>query len=89
MNMLYEERLILENSFSISQDELRVIGDDPDGPMITVVAAFGADGAVQKGTARWAEYFFLMPPLGRSQRRQVGPQQGSLEHLLPRHDGDR
>ena len=24
---------------------------------------FGADGAVQKGTARWAEYFFLMPPL--------------------------
>lgn len=63
MNMLYEEGLILENSFSISQDELRAIGDDPDGPMIAVVAAFGADGAVQKGTARWAEYFFLMPPL--------------------------
>lgn len=63
MNMLYEEGLILENSFSISQDELRAIGDDPDCPMIAVVAAFGADGAVQKGTARWAEYFFLMPPL--------------------------
>ena len=63
MNMLYEEGLILENSFSISQNELRAIGDDPDGPMIAVVAAFGADGAVQKGTARWAEYFFLMPPL--------------------------
>ena len=63
MNMRYEEGLILESSFSISQDELRAIGYDPDGPMIAVVAAFGADGAVQKGTARWAEYFVLMPPL--------------------------
>lgn len=32
MNMLYEEGLILENSFSISQDELRAIGDDRMAP---------------------------------------------------------
>lgn len=52
MNMLYEEGLILENSFSITQDELRAIGEDPDGPMIAVVAALGADGACQKGSER-------------------------------------
>lgn len=63
MNMLFEEGLILENSFSISQDELRAIGESEEGPMIGVVGAFGADGAVQRGGERWAEYFFLMPAL--------------------------
>lgn len=73
MNMLYKEGQIMENSFSISQDELRAIGESEEGPAIAVIGAFGADGHVQRGGPRWAglmewaipdEYF--IPPMALS-----------------------
>jgi len=63
MHMLYEEGLILENAFSITLDELRAIGENPEGAVVAVVGTTGGDSVTQKGSPRWAEYFFLMPPL--------------------------
>ncbi len=83
MNMLYKEGLIMENSFSISQDELRAIGESEEGPAIAVIGAFGADGHVQRGGARWAESFFIMPPLEGANGDKWTPNKDPWNMFIP------
>lgn len=83
MNMLYKEGLIMENSFSISQDELRAIGESEEGPAIAVIGAFGADGHVQRGGPRWAESFFIMPPLEGANGDKWAPNKDPWNMFIP------
>ena len=83
MRTLYSEGLILENSFSIPQDELRAIGSDAADAKIAIVAGFGADVAVQRGTPRWAEYHFIMPPLEGPNGDKWAPNKDPWNNQIP------
>lgn len=66
MKELYDEGLIMPDSFTISSDELLAIGESPDGPTIGVQYCSWSNGAVKKAgeSRRWFEYFILPPMEG-------------------------
>ena len=70
---LYAEDLILKDSFSISVDDLRAIGENPNGTTNAVIIGWGPeDGVVKAGTTkRWFEYFAMPPGEGENGQRNA------------------
>lgn len=70
---LYKENLILKDSFSISVDDLRSIGENPDGTTNAVIIGWGPeDGVVKAGsTKRWFDYFAMPPVAGENGQRHA------------------
>ena len=66
MNELYNEGLILEESFSIESADLIKIGENPGDPLLGNIISWGPEGGVKKSgdTKRWFEYFVLSPVEG-------------------------
>lgn len=74
MHDLYAEGLILKDSFSMTDDQLRALGESPDGPTIAVSYTSWSNGCVKKGgeSKRWYEYFILPPVEGPNGARYSG-----------------
>lgn len=70
---LYAEGLILKDSFSISLDDLRAIGENPNGTTNAIIIGWGPeDGVVKAGsTKRWFEYFAMPPVQGENGQRNA------------------
>ena len=73
MNMLYKEGLIMENSFSISQDELRAIGESEEGPAIAVIGLWRGRPCTA-GRPQMGRVLLHHASFGGGQWRQVGAQ---------------
>lgn len=65
-NMLYSEGLILEDSFSVAVEDLRTVGEDPNGARLGIIVGWGPEDGVAKAgtTLRWYEYGILAPVEG-------------------------
>ena len=65
-NKLYSEGLILEDCFSVATEDLRTVGEDPNGARLGVVVGWGPEDGVAKAgtTLRWYEYGLLSPVEG-------------------------
>lgn len=70
---LYAEGLILQDSFSISVDDLRAIGEAPAGETLGLIIGWGPEeGVVKAGdTNRWFDYFVLAPVEGENGQRHT------------------
>ncbi|MDL2318420.1 extracellular solute-binding protein [Eubacteriales bacterium OttesenSCG-928-A19] len=70
-NELYEAGLILPDAFSITEEELRTLGEDPNGPRIGLLIGWGPEDGVAKAgtTLRWYEFFPLSPVEGPTGHR--------------------
>ena len=73
LNDLYTSGLILEDSFSISVDDLRAIGEAPEGETLAMIIGWGPeDGVVKAGaTNRWFDYFIMPPVEGENGQRNA------------------
>jgi len=81
-NELYESGLILSDAFSITVDDLRTVGEDPNGARLGMIVGWGPEDGVAKAgtTKRWFEYFPLSPvegPTGQQNHTYTG-QWGSV-----------
>ncbi|MGN0743302.1 MAG: hypothetical protein ACI4L8_11655 [Candidatus Fimadaptatus sp.] len=65
-NKLYSEGLILEDCFSVATEDLRTVGEDPNGARLGVIVGWGPEDGVAKAgsTLRWYEYGLLSPVEG-------------------------
>ena len=65
-NKLYSEGLILEDSFSVATEDLRTVGEDPNGARLGIIVGWGPEDGVAKAgtTLRWYEYGLLAPVEG-------------------------
>ena len=65
-NKLYSEGLILEDCFSVATEDLRTVGEDPNGARLGVIVGWGPEDGVAKAgtTLRWYEYGLLAPVEG-------------------------
>lgn len=70
---LYENGLILEDSFSISKDDLRAIGEAPAGETFGGIIGWGPEDALVKAgdTKRWFDYFAMAPVEGENGQRNT------------------
>ena len=68
---LYESGLILSDAFSITVDDLRTIGEDPNGARLGMIVGWGPEDGVAKAgtTKRWFQYFPLSPVEGPTGQR--------------------
>lgn len=62
---LYEEGLVLADSFSVTQNELQAIGES-EYPTTAIIVGWGPEDGVVRGgeTNRWYDYFALTPVAG-------------------------
>jgi putative aldouronate transport system substrate-binding protein len=76
MKKLYDENLILKDSFSMKSDQLRELGESPAGPTIAVSAVTWCTDAVKKAgeSRRWYETFILPNVAGPDGSRYSGQQ---------------
>lgn len=74
MRDLYNEDLILKDSFSMSRDQLIALGESSDGPTIAVGYTAQSNHLVKKAgeSNRWYEYFLLPPVEGPNGARYSG-----------------
>lgn len=74
MHELYEENLILKDSFTMSRDQLIALGESPDGPTIAVGYTIQSNHLVKKAgeSHRWYEYFLFPPVEGPTGARYAG-----------------
>lgn len=65
-HQMYEEGLILEDSFSATINDLQNIGEDPSGNKYGLIVGWGPERAVVRGgeSKRWYEYYILPPVAG-------------------------
>lgn len=76
MKKLYDENLILKDSFSMKADQLRELGESPAGPTIAVSAVSWSSDACKKAgeSKRWYQYFILPNVAGPGGSRYSGQQ---------------
>lgn len=86
LNMLYEEELILQEGFTIKRDELRTIGENPDGVTIFSSPAHGPGDFVKKAgpSGRWWNYLTI-PPLEGPDGIRNAMYRGSYNGLNPKY----
>lgn len=60
MKKMYDEKLILPDSFTMKGDQIQELGESPDGPTIAVCADSWSDCTKKAGESqRWFKYFIL------------------------------
>lgn len=74
MRDLYAENLIQKDSFNMTDDQLRALGENPDGPVIATCFTSWNNGCVKKAgeSKRWYEWFILPPVKGPNGARYSG-----------------
>jgi putative aldouronate transport system substrate-binding protein len=63
LNLWYKEGLILENSFTMTADQMRSLVQNPD-PLVAIIPAANGQGFTRIGTQRWIEQINLEPLKG-------------------------
>jgi putative aldouronate transport system substrate-binding protein len=82
LNSLFREGLILEDSFTMTRDQLQTLGENPGAPVLGVALVEMSNHPVIQGSERWFD-FFLLPVLQGPSGQQNGPNKDPWSILSP------
>jgi putative aldouronate transport system substrate-binding protein len=66
---LYKEKLILEDSFTMTRAQLRTLGENPNVPILAVGLTQSQNNLAVSMSERWIDYFMLSPLRGPTGQR--------------------